>query len=381
MVAGPYTVVQILPELNAGGVERGTLEMGAFLTARGHRSVVISEGGRLVAALEDEGSRHIAWAVGRKTPAAFRYVFSLRRLLVREHVDILHLRSRMPAWVAYAAWKSLPSGSRPRLVTTFHGFYSVNRYSAIMTKGERVIAISRPVADHITDCYRIPEDRVVTIHRGVDERVFDPDSVDEERIRRLKRQWAVDETTAPILMLPGRLTRLKGHDVFIESLAGIETTPWTAVCVGDVAENKPYADFIRKLIREKGLENRVKLVGHCDDMPAALALSDIVISATSTHAEAFGRVAVEAQAMEKPVIATAHGGSLETVIDGKTGWLVKPGDPKALSEAVLEAISSSDLRRRYGRHGRKWVRDNFTVRKMCEKTLEVYSELLGERSC
>ena len=380
MVAGPITVVQLLPELNAGGVERGTLELGRYLSAKGHKSIVISAGGRFVSLLEKEGSRHIAWDIGKKSPTGLSYILPLRRLLVREKVDILHARSRLPAWIGYAAWKSLPHKTRPGFVTTFHGYYSVNRYSAVMTKGERIIAISRAIASHIIEKYGVSHNRITLIYRGVDDTVFDPDLVSEDRIRTLRHGWQLNNVNVPILMLPGRLTKWKGHDIFIKSLARIKSLPWIALCVGDKDENRSYGTFLEKLIFQEGLADKIRFVGHCEDMPAALMIPDVVVSASSTEPEAFGRIAVEAQAMGKPVIATAHGGSLETVLDGETGWLVNPCDVKELSAVLAETIQNRALMDRFGRRGRAWVKEMFTVRKMCENTLELYSRLIGEKA-
>ncbi len=378
MVARPITVVQILPELEGGGVERGTLELGNYLSKNGHNSIVISAGGRMVPQLEKEGSVHICWRVGEKSPVCLRYIIPLRRFLMRKKVDILHLRSRLPAWIGYAAWKSLPKAIRPRLVTTFHGFYSVNRYSVVMTKGERVIAISRTIEDHIKNKYGVSENRIVLIYRGFDEKIFNPDVVSGKRIETLRRNWNLKDSTSPVIMLPGRLTRLKGHDLFLESLSKIKHLPWSAVCVGDTNENPAYTDFLQKMILQLKLEKRVKFVGHCDDMPAAFLLSDVVVSASSSEPEAFGRIAVESQAMGKPVIASAHGGSLETVLHRKSGWLVKPRDAQSLADALCEAVSNKDLRNRLGGYGQRWVRDQFTARKMCEKTVDLYCKLLRQ---
>ena len=376
MVARTITVVQMLPDLISGGVERGTLEMGRYLSEQGHRSIVVSAGGRMVSQLEREKSRHVAWKVGRKTPVCLQYLLPLRRLLLRERVDILHLRSRLPAWVGYLAWRSLPAGRRPRLVTTFHGFYSVNAYSAVMTKGERVIAISRAVAEHIARHYQVAANRIEVIYRGFDAETFAPEYVTASRVEALRNTWGLQETTGPLIMLPGRLTRLKGHDIFIDSLAAIRELPWAAVCVGDKQENPGLvAELLQRAVR-RGIAGRIGFVGHCDDMPAALKLADVVVSATSTHAEAFGRVAVEAQAMGKAVIASAHGGSLETVIDGKTGWLVKPADSVKLADALKAVVSDGEIRALRGAAGRRWVEKTFTVERMCRQTLAVYEDLL-----
>ena len=209
MVAGSLTVVQMMPELETGGVERGTLEIGKYLVQQGHRSIVISGGGRLVPQLESEGSEHLSWDVGQKNPLTLRYIPKLKKILQQEKVDILHLRSRVPAWVGYLSWKSLPKQTRPRLVTTFHGFYSINKYSAVMAKGERVIAISKTIAHHIQDVYEVPTERIVLIYRGVDEKKFDPSSLTQAELDYWIKKWNLTEGRPPVIMLPGRLTRLR----------------------------------------------------------------------------------------------------------------------------------------------------------------------------
>jgi glycosyltransferase involved in cell wall biosynthesis len=369
------TVIQMLPELIGGGVERGTLEMGRYLAKQGHRSFVISAGGRLVEQLEQENSRHIKWHVGSKTLRCLLYIWPLRRLMVRERVDVLHLRSRMPAWVGYLAWKSLPREKRPVLVTTFHGFYSVNSYSAIMTKGDGIIAVSESIRKHICENYHIDTPPVRLIFRGVDDSLFDPEKVSAKRIENLRKEWRI-KNGRPIIMLPGRLTRLKGQDIFLQSLFYLQDLEFQAVIVGDIMDNPGFVGELKAIIRENDLEDKVKLVGHCTDMPAALLIADIVLSTSSREPEAFGRTTVEAMAMGKPVIATAHGGSLETVINGKTGWLVNPSDPLDLARGVREALSDVNRLKEYGRAGQERVRGHFTTKSMCEQTLALYKELL-----
>lgn len=372
------TVMQMLPELDSGGVERGTLEVGRFLVRQGHRSLVVSGGGRLVSQLEDEGSVHVAMNTGKKSLASLKYILPLRRLMLRERVDILHLRSRMPAWIGYLAWKSIPERERPVLMTTFHGFYSVNSYSAIMTRGKAVIAVSEAVKRHIAERYGRTEN-VVTIHRGVDGEAFSPEKVDQERLATLREQWELAEDTVCI-MLPGRFTRWKGQDLFLQSLARLGNANYQAVLIGDPQENQKYADELRQIILSSNIEAKVKMVGHCQDMPAAYLLADLVVSASSTQAEAFGRVSIEAMAMGKPVIATAHGGSLETVVAGETGWLVKPGDVEDMTRALDEALRlSADERRAMGRRGFDRVGASFTTEAMCRSTLSLYMKMLADR--
>jgi len=373
------TVMQLLPELNSGGIERGTLELGRYLVHHGHTSIVVSGGGRLVVQLEQEGSRHLQMAIGSKSPLALSYIWPLRQEMKKRRVHILHLRSRMPAWIGYLALKSLPRKYRPLLVTTFHGFYSINSYSAIMTKGDGVIAISKSIQQHIAKEYKRHRD-VRLIYRGVDVESFDEGKVDQHRMESLSQAWKID-TGMPVLMLPGRLTRLKGQDIFLRSLLLVKNTGFQALIVGDTEDNPSYTSELQFFIEQNNLADRVRLVGHCHDMPAAFLLADIVLSTSSSQPEAFGRTTIEAMAMGKPVIATAHGGSLETVVPGLTGWLVQPTDPGELAVAIEEALAmkQEQLKER-GENGRRRVAANFTAEAMCEQTLAFYSELLGARS-
>ena len=284
----------------------------------------------------------------------------------------------MPAWVGYLAWKSLPQFRRPILVTTFHGFYSVNAYSAIMTKGMGVIAVSESIKKHIRERYGRQEG-VTLIFRGVDMQQFAVEHVDPMRIETLRRQWGVTDGI-PLIMLPGRLTRLKGQDVFIKSLGMLRHQDFQAILVGDTDENPGFVEELRQLTAYYGLAGKVRMVGHCSDMPAAYALADIVISASSSEPEAFGRTSIEAMAMGKPVIATAHGGSLETVVDQETGWLVQPSDPVDMARALDEALSMDPSRlAAFGEKGKSRVRESFTTESMCEQTEALYRQLLGQR--
>ncbi len=374
----PLTVVQMLPELEEGGVECETVEMAAHLSRTGNRSIVVSGGGRMVTALKAAGSQHVYWKyIGEKSPRCLAYFFPLRRLLTREKVDILHLRSRLPAWVGYLAWKSLPHTKRPRLLTTFHGFYSVNAYSAVMVKGERVVAVSRTIADHIRAAYKTPKERISIIYGGFDDERFDPDRVSRHRVTALLRKWRLPDAKTPLILLPGRFTRLKGHDFFIRSLGRIQHLPWVAVCPGDLNENSDLISGLKNRIADLNLTDRIRLPGHCEDMPAALMRADVVVSA-SIKPESFGLVAVEAQAMGTPVIATAHGGSLETVRDRETGWLVAPEDEVSMADALAEAVSDNSLASAFGQNGRRWVERHFTARKMFAATMDLYRRLADE---
>jgi glycosyltransferase involved in cell wall biosynthesis len=377
MVARAISVVQILPELNAGGVERGTLELADFLVRHGHRSQVISQGGTMVDQLVRQGSTHLRMPyIGEKTPRSLVHWLSLRDLFKNGRIDIVHLRSRLPAWVAYLAWKSLPKHQRPFLITTFHGFYSVNFYSAVMTKGQKVIAISKVIADHIKSNYQTPASKIDLIYRGVDINQFNRDKVSPGRVMALKKKWGAVEQV-PVIVLPGRVTYLKGHGVFLDALSKIRQEKWRAICVGAFDPASSYYQSLMLQMDALHLTDVVRFVGNEVDMPAVYAAADIVVSATTAKAEAFGRVAVEAQAMARPIIASAHGGSLETIVHGKTGWLFEPGDAIALSTALAELLSNDELRRKFGKNGLKWAHANFTTEQMCVDTLNLYKRSLN----
>ena len=380
MVAKKLTVIQVLPEMDEGGVEGETLDFAIYLAQHGHRSIVISGGGRLVKQLEEQGVEHILWKhIGDKSIRCLKYIRKLRHFMIHEKVDVLHLRSRLPAWIGYLAWKMLDISERPALVTSFHGFYSVNSYSTIMTKGERVIAVSNVIKSHILENYDSDPTRIELIHGGYDENAFDPERLDDKRREALKHRWNIDDSKL-VVMLPGRLTTWKGQDVFIDALGKIKDLAFTAICVGDTEDNPSFTKKLRNQIDRLELGDKVKLVGHCQDMPAALSITDLVVSASSSQPEAFGKIAIEAMAMGKPIIATKHGGSLETIRHKETGWLVKPADPSSLADALRNAIEKKQELKEMGRAGRLWVRKHFTALRMCEKTVALYYDLIREKT-
>jgi glycosyltransferase involved in cell wall biosynthesis len=381
MVVQNLKVVQLVPELDEGGVEGETLDLAIYLAKNGHESIVISSGGRLVDNLEKAGCRHLCWPhIGEKSIRCLQYISKLRKFFKQEDVDIVHLRSRLPAWLGYLAWKTLDIDERPSLVTTFHGFYSVNAYSAIMTKGERVAAVSETIKQHITENYRIDDRKIQLIHGGFDTNEFSAANVDPQRVEILRKKWlSTTDKKTPIVILPGRLSHWKGQDVLIDAVATLPDIQFIALLIGDTEENPSYTRKLREKIKHLGLENKVLLVGHCSDMPAAILLADVVVSASSTQPEAFGKVAIEAMAMGKPIIATSHGGSLETVLPGETGWLVPPLNSDKMAAVIREALEDPSKAKRLGERGEQWAHEQFNATAMCEKTVDLYLELYTEK--
>jgi glycosyltransferase involved in cell wall biosynthesis len=373
--AFPLAVLQVLPSLVTGGVERGTVDVAAAIVQAGGKAVVASAGGPMVRELERAGATHVTLPLDTKNPLRMqRNVARLARLIVRQGIDVVHARSRAPAWSARAA--ALRTG-RP-FITTFHGTYNYqsalkHRYNAVMTQADTVIAISRFIGEHVREHYRPSEGRIVVIERGIDFAVFDPGSVPAARVVKLAETWRLPDGV-PVVMMPGRLTRWKGHGVFIDALAALGDLDAMAVIVGDDQGRTAYRAELERRIARLGLGARVRIVDHCRDMPAAYMLSDVVVSA-STDPEGFGRVLVEAQAMGRMAIGTDHGAARETVIVGETGWLTPPGDAAALARAIRDAFTLADSdRRRIADAAMRHVRRRFAKPLMCARTLAVYRD-------
>ena len=373
-------VLQVLPALNTGGVERGTVDIAEAVVAAGGVALVASEGGRLVHELKRVGAEHVALPLASKNPAVMlRNVGRLRALVRARNVDIVHARSRAPAWSALFACR----GTGARFITTFHGTYNraapfKKLYNSVMTRGTPVIAISHFIADHMAEAYKVERRRIRVIHRGVDVALFDPRQVPAARVINLASQWRLPEDVR-VIMLPGRLTRWKGQALLIEALARLDLDAEMVRCLIVGGEQSGgYRRELERLVARLGLERIVQFVGDCADMPAAYMLADVVVSA-STDPEAFGRVMVEAQAMGKPVVAAGHGASAELVLPGETGWLFEPANVGSLAAALDRAMSLKVHERELlAKRAVVNVRANFTKELMCAKTLEVYGEVLRE---
>jgi glycosyltransferase involved in cell wall biosynthesis len=366
-------ILQVVPGLDAGGVERGTLEIAEAIAAAGYRSLVASSGGRLVAELERLGARHIPLPLATKSPSRiWRNAGLIAALAKEEGVALIHARSRAPAWSALVAARR----ARIPFVTTYHATYSEGfpgkrLYNSVMARGDRVIAISHHIAAHIRATHRTGEDRLRVVLRGADARRFDPALVPPARAAALRQGWGIP-AGAPLILMPARLTRWKGQAVLVEALALLPGAH--AVLAGDAQGRDAYVQSLLATAERLGVTQRVHLPGHVEDVPAALMAADVVIHA-SLEPEGFGRTIAEAQMMGRLVIASDLGAPRETVEHGVTGWRVAPGDPAALAAALREALSlPEDQRARISAAARAAAP---SIAAMQAATLAVYSELLG----
>ena len=376
----PPVVLQILPSLVTGGVERGTVDVARTLAEEGWHSMVASSGGPMVRELTRAGVTHLELPAESKNPMVMRAnIDRLARIIRDHHVDIVHARSRAPAWSALAACRRTDTC----FVTTFHGTYDTSlpfkrMYNSVMARGQRIIAISDFIARHLVETYKTNPARITVIHRGVDFTLFDPQNVSAERLVKLSQDWRLADGE-PVIMLPGRLTDWKGQRVLLAALARLPTRNYRCLFVGDDQGRTGYRRELEGLIEKFELQSVVQLVGNCTDMPAAYMQADVIVSA-STKPEAFGRVIVEAQAMGKSVIATDHGAAPELILLEKTGWLVPPADPAALADQLefVMRLGSSE-RETLAREARAHVRGHFSKESMCSATLDVYRRVLTER--
>ncbi len=373
------TVLQVLPRLDTGGVERGTVEVARALAGAGWRPLVAAEPGRLVAELEAAGGRFVALPLATKNPLTLaRNARRLARLVRREGVDLVHARSRAPAWSARAA---AAATGRP-FVTTFHGVYGgagnplKRRYNAVMAAGERVIAVSEHVAAHVRAVYGVGDDRLRVVHRGVDLAAFDPAGVGPEAAAATRRAWGVPET-ARVVLLVGRLTRLKGHLVLLDAVARLERGDVHVVAAGPFDADNAYVEEVRTRASTLGLADRLHLVGPVADMATAYAAADAV--ACPSRMEAFGRVSIEAQAMARPAVVHRVGGLPETLLEGRTGWSVEPGDAAAFAAALERALAlAAAADGEFAARARRFVGERYALRAMTDATLAIYRELLSE---
>lgn len=383
------TILQIIPQLDTGGAELATVEISDAVTRAGARAIVLSEGGRLAGRLAEVGGELIPFPAASKNPGRILLnAAAIQRIAAREGVDLIHARSRAPAWSALIAARR----AKLPFVTTYHGAYKEKGrlkswYNSVMARADRVIANSRYTADLIRARYGTPEERLVVIQRGVDGAKFDPAAVSDERVAALRRAWGLQPEQRVILQA-ARLTAWKGQSVVLQAARLLASRPevgnWVVVFAGDDQGRTEYREQLVAEARAAGIEDRVRFAGHVDDMPAAFRAAQVAVVA-SVEPEAFGRTATEAQVMACPVIATRIGAPQETVLaapahghDSRTGWLVQPGDGAALADAISEALRlEPEERAALGLRSRQHVLDSFSLAQMKAETLAVYDSLLG----
>jgi glycosyltransferase involved in cell wall biosynthesis len=382
------TILQIVPRLEAGGSEQAGVEIAEALSRAGAQALVATQGGRLATALTGAGGEIVSLPLASKNPFTIAAnAGRLARVVVERKVDLLHARSRAPAWSALLAARR---AGRP-FVTTYHGSYSSpgpfkTFYNSVMARGDLVVANSKYTADLIVARHRILRERIRVIYRGVDLAKFAPEAVSHERLARLRAAWGVKDGQAVVLQA-ARLTSWKGQSLVIEAAHRLQQSGKLGdavfVLAGDAQGREGYRQELERLIAKFGLEGWVKLPGHCDDMAAAFALARVTVIA-STSAETFGRTSIEAQAMGCPVIVSDLGAAPETILPAAsdaqnfTGWIVPCHDSAAVAAKVAEALAlAPEARAALGARARRHTAAKFTLAEMQRATLAVYDELLG----
>ena len=374
-------VLQILPALNEGGVEVGTIQMARYLHGQCIFNMVASSGGKMVDSLDQIDVPHITLPLEAKNPLKILHnAYRLKSAIKKHRITHVHARSRAPAWSAYIACSLINASAKYAYVnflTTFHGIYAerpvIKRwYNSVMLKGDAVIANSEFVKNHIAKVYGDTGKPIYVVHRGNDLERCNPAALEQSAVDAVRKIMGANEET-PLILMVGRLTAWKGQTVLLSALAELKDIPWVAAFAGS-AENAAYKQDLERMLKEADIEDRVHLLGSRDDVPLLYRAADIAVSA-STEPEAFGRVAIEAQAMETGIIATAHGGSLETVIDGETGFLVEPSNSEALKAALTKALADLPTFSSMGKAGRLHVCEKLTEEQMCRGETAVYVTL------
>jgi glycosyltransferase involved in cell wall biosynthesis len=374
----PTTILQVLPRLQSGGVERGTVEITQAIKAAGMLPLVASAGGAMVPHITHAGGEHITLKLDSKNPLVMKQnSWKLDRIIRERGVALIHARSRAPGWSAYLAAQStgIP------FVTTFHGVYGTeglfkHHYNSVMTRSDRIIAVSEFVRQHIMETYDVAPERIRLIPRGVDFSVFDATRATPDRIEQLTKSWCLPDERVPVIFCPGRISRIKGQHVFIEALARINDLPFLAIIAGTDEGHEDYREELEKQVIAAGMAEKVRIAGPTQAMTEAYLMSDLVV-VPSIKPESFGRVAIEAQAMGLAVVATDHGGARETIIPNETGYLVPPADAASMAEAMRFALGrDAATAQAMGDFARQHVASHFSAAQMQDKTIALYRELL-----
>lgn len=356
-------IVQLLPELNEGGVERGTVELNRELVKRGHESIVISAGGKLQKEIEEDGGKHILLDVCSKNPLTLPWrIAVLRKTLETLQPDVVHARSRIPAWLTCLANRRL----HIPFVTTVHGFNSVSPYSRIMSMGDHVICVSGAIKSYIQEHYHTEDEKITVIPRGVDLERFNPDTIDRRFITAFKAQYGLEDRR--IISTVGRITQLKDHQTFIRAIATLvqRDTRVVGLIVGGVREDKQdYYQALKDLVKALKLEKHILFTGSLQQVAELYALSDVVVS-SSKKPESFGRSVAEALALNTPVVATAHGGVFDIIVENENGFFYPVSDSEQLAWAIEQCDGLTF-------DGYGYISRHFSLDQMVEKTLGVYS--------
>ena len=374
-----YSVLQVLPHLNSGGLVSGAIEVSEALQKSGMRSFVASEGGRREREIIRTGGKVFNFSLGSKNPLIiFLNIYKLSRIIKKYKINIIHARSRAPAWSAYFAAKKMGIP----FVTTFHGTYSIQnnlkkKYNSIMVKADKVIAISSFINKHILSNYKVDQEKIVTVHRGINIEKYDYLKVSNERLIAFSKKFNIPEDSF-VILLPGRITRWKGHILLIEAISKLQRSDIICLFVGDLQGRNKYFAELNKTIDKFKLKNNFRIISNQSDMAVIYKLSDVVVSA-SLEPEAFGRVVAEAQAMGRPTVAVNHGGGPEIIIDGVTGWLFRPGDANDLAEKINKALNLNiDDREKMSVKAIERAKLYFNNEMMCAKKLNIYAGLINK---
>ena len=378
-------ILQVIPRLGYGGAETGCYDLAHYLSENGCSSYIVTSGGELIKYIDKKKVKLIKLPVQSKNPLLI-LLNSLILILVILffNISIVHARSRAPAWSCLFATKI----TRRKFVTTFHGTYNFKNplkkyYNSVMLKSDLIIAGSNFIFSHINENYSKYLDlnkKFLVIFRGINTEYFNPNKIHQSDEKKLISQWNINKER-PLILLPGRLTSWKGQDMFIEALNLVNKEmpdqPFSAVILGSDQGRKVYKKKLSRLVEQYRLNNQVQFFDKCELMPLAYKISDIIVSA-SIEPEAFGRVSVEAQSMEKPIIASNIGGSNETIVNDKTGFLFEAGKPEELSKKIIHALNLDESTLKFiGIEGRKNVIKKFNIEKMCFSTYSEYKKLIN----
>jgi len=367
------TIVQVLPSLISGGVEKGTLEVAKYISVKGHNSIVISNGGRLVDQLLKDGSTHIKWAIGKKSIFSFFYIIKLVALIRERNIDIIHVRSRLPAWIVFFALKITNKKIRPHFVTTVHGFNSVGLYSSIMTKGDRIIVVSNSIRKFISKNYNIDQSKVILNYRGIEPKEFKRNILLTEGWLKAWKEEFPELDNRIILSIPSRITRRKGHKDFLELLLRLKRDKLNVhgLIIGDVKhKNNNYLSELENKIINSGLQDFVTFTGFRSDVKNIIAISNIVYS-LSSEPESFGRTVIESIKLRTPIIGYDHGGVGEQLKLLFSEGLVSPKNTEELYKKTKIILKKKPL-----------IKETnlFQLDNMLKNTMNVYNDLTHSKS-